>query len=138
MIIILLLSILGWTSYLWYRRRNRFSLTLHIRDLVLECRVGLHDHEKQAPQKLRINASILCTWKRSEETSASVVCYGHIVETLRHFQERRHVDILENLARQMIDAIGVHPRMRQVKLRVDKCDIFDDAESVGVEIVKNF
>ncbi len=108
-----------------------------IRDLVLACRIGIHDYEKTAPQRVRINLDLaVCesgTAPRDEDLG-SVVCYEGIAGGIRALIAEGHVNLVETLAERVADACFADSRVRVARVRIEKLDVFPDATSAGVEI----
>lgn len=106
-----------------------------IRDLVLVCRIGVHRHEQLAPQRVRINLDLAVREDRAlHDELANVVCYEAIADGVRALVGRRHIRLVETLAEEIAALCLVDRRVRSVRVRVEKLDVFRDISSVGVEI----
>ena len=106
-----------------------------IRDLLLSCRVGVHRHEEIAAQRVRINLDLAVREDRPlHDELANVVCYERITNAVRNAVAGRHIKLLETLAEEIATICLDDTRVRSVRVRVEKLDIFPDAMSVGVEI----
>jgi dihydroneopterin aldolase len=122
----------------WIRRSRAPQLTIHIRNLKLNCKVGLLSHEKMRPQNLIVNVEATVKPHRGRESAQTIVCYDYMVQSLGAFEQKEHIELLEDLAEQMVVALKSHARIQRVKLRVEKTEIYDDVDGVGIEIVKSF
>ncbi len=106
-----------------------------VRDLTLSANIGVHAHEHLAPQRVRINLDLAVTEDRqAEDKLANVVCYEQIVTGVRSIVDDGHVNLVETLAERIAGICLLDRRVRSVRVRVEKLDIFPDAHSVGVEI----
>ncbi len=106
-----------------------------IRDLLLTCRIGVHRHEEIRPQRLRINLDLAVREDRAlDDDLANVVCYERIADGVRAAVGGRHIRLLETLADELAVICLADGRVRSVRVRIEKLDIFEDAASVGVEI----
>lgn len=106
-----------------------------IRDLLLSCRVGVHRHEEIAAQRVRINLDLAVREDRPlYDDLANVVCYERITNSVRSAVAGRHIKLLETIAEEIASICLDDARVRSVRVRVEKLDIFPDATSVGVEI----
>lgn len=107
-----------------------------VRDLVLACSIGVYDHEKEAPQRVRINVDLGVreTDAAAPDSLADVVCYEQIVNRVRSIAQDGHVNLVETLAERIAVMCLQDPRVRSARVRVEKLDVFEDAHSVGVEI----
>lgn len=108
-----------------------------VRDLVLTCSIGVYDHEKEAPQRVRINVDLgvreIDTAPHGDQID-HVVCYEQIVNRVRSIAWDGHVNLVETMAERVATMCLQDPRVRTARVRVEKLDVFEDAHSVGVEI----
>lgn len=107
-----------------------------VRDLVLPSRIGVHKHEHGKTQRVRINLDLAVlegTAAQSDKLS-EVVCYEEIVEDTRRIVDAGHINLVETLAERIADICLTDPRVRLVRVRVEKLDAFDDVGAVGIEI----
>jgi 7,8-dihydroneopterin aldolase/epimerase/oxygenase len=106
-----------------------------VRDLLLTCRIGVHRHEEIGAQRVRINLDLAVREDRAlEDDLANVVCYERITNAVRAAVVDRHIRLLETLAEEIAAICLADERVRSVRVRIEKLDIFPDAASVGVEI----
>ncbi|MGC2857320.1 dihydroneopterin aldolase [Novispirillum sp. DQ9] len=107
-----------------------------VRDLVLTCSIGIYDHEKAAPQRVRINVDLGVREVDGVLGDAidHVVCYEQIVNRVRSIAHDGHVNLVETMAERIAVMCLQDPRVRSARVRVEKLDVFEDAHSVGVEI----
>jgi len=108
-----------------------------VRDLTLDAHIGVHQHEKLGPQRIRVNVD-LAVWEKDVDgigdQLANVVCYEQVVSGIRALVEEGHVNLVETLAEQIAALCLEDRRVRVARVRVEKLDVFADAASVGVEI----
>ena len=108
-----------------------------VRDLMLDAQIGVHHHEKQGPQRIRVNVD-LAVWEKDVDgigdQLANVVCYEEVVSGIRALVAEGHVNLVETLAEQIAALCLEDRRVRVARVRVEKLDVFADATSVGVEI----
>lgn len=107
-----------------------------VRGLVIMANIGIHDHEKDGPQRVRINLDLAV--REGDQPTADdishVVCYEEITEGVIAIVDRGHVNLVETLSEDIAAMCLEDPRVRSVRVRVEKLDILENAESVGVEI----
>ena len=110
--------------------------TVFVRDLVLPCSIGVYDHEREAPQRVRINIDLAVyeTDAPIEDDIANVVCYERIVDGVRTIVAGDHTNLVETLAEEIAALCLIDSRVRSARIRVEKIDVFADTRSVGVEI----
>ncbi len=106
-----------------------------VRDLVLTCRIGVHRSEQTAPQRVRINLDLAVRDDRAlQDNLANVVCYERLTDGVRRITASRHINLVETLAEEIAAMCLDDVRVRSVRVRIEKLDVFADAASVGVEI----
>ena len=107
-----------------------------VKDLVMPASIGVHRHEHDAPQRIRINLDLTLSdsGEPLNDDIASVVCYEDIVVRVRAVVGRGHIKLVESLARDIAEVCTSDSRVLKVKVRVEKLDVFTDTASVGVEI----
>ncbi len=109
-----------------------------IRDLVVPWRVGIHKHEKEAPQPVRLNLDLEV--REPENLGADeyreVVCYERIVERIRDLAGQGHVKLVETLADRIIELCLADTRVERVTVRVEKLGALADTASVGIEVTR--
>ncbi len=107
-----------------------------VRDLIVDALVGIHDHEKDSPQRIRFNLDLAVRESDAGlgDDIANVVCYEKLVSGVAEIIEAGHVGLVETLAERVAEMCLCDVRVRSARVRVEKLDIFDDAASVGVEI----
>ena len=109
-----------------------------VRDLILNGSIGIHKHEREALQRIRVNLDLAV---REGEINlnfdndlSKIVCYEKLTNGVRELVSRGHVNLVETLAEDVAEMCLDDNRVRSVRVRIEKLDIFEDAESVGVEI----
>jgi len=109
-----------------------------VRDLVLDCSIGIHQHEHESLQRIRVNLDLAVREGESngqlEDELANVVCYEDLTKGVRALVLREHVNLVETLAEDVAAMCLGDDRIRSARVRIEKLDILEDAESVGVEI----
>lgn len=107
-----------------------------VRDLVLPCDIGIHPHEQGSPQRVRINLDLAVQDDGGplEDRLANVVCYEDVVTRIRAITSDGHINLVETLAERIAQTCLQHPECHTARVRVEKLDVFEDTESVGVEI----
>lgn len=117
---------------------------MFIRDLVLNASIGVHRHERAAPQRVRINLDLgivddgaahsLSRPRVGQDDLSRVVDYEAIVNRVREIVAAGHVQLVETMAERLAEACLADARVRVVRVRVEKLDVFADAASAGVEV----
>ncbi len=107
-----------------------------VRDLVINCNIGIHQHEKGRTQRVRINVDlgVLENETPHADRLENVVCYEDIVQRVRGIAADGHINLAETLAERIAAVCLQNPLCRSARVRVEKLDVFEDANGAGVEI----
>ena len=120
------------------RQPGAVTLTrqMFIRDLVVNMLIGVHRHERDGRQRVRINLdlSLIDGSSIDDDRLASVVSYETLVHQIRTMCNSGHVNLVETLAERIARLCFDDRRVRGTIVRVEKLDVFADTASVGVEI----
>lgn len=114
------------------RRTRRVFVT----DLVLDCLIGVHRHEKDGSQRVRINLDLDVFESEApiDDRLSNVLCYEELITKIRRLANAGHVNLVETLAERIATVCLQGTDVRSARIRVEKLDVFSDAASVGVEI----
>lgn len=106
-----------------------------VRDLMMTAKIGLHQHERLAEQRVRINLDLTVADNPAiDDDYDNVVCYGGLVTGVRRVIGAGHVNLAETLAERIAEMCLEDRRVLSARVRVEKLDVFPEAASVGVEI----
>ena len=112
---------------------------MFVRDLVLECLIGVYKHEKRKPQRVQINVdlAILEDGRPFLDKLSDVVDYETLTDRIRSMVASGHVNLVETLAERIAEICLLDERVHAARVRVEKLDIFPDAAGAGVEIERS-
>ena len=118
-----------------------------LRDMTLLASIGIHAFEHEARQRIRLNVDLavldegvgplnrqLSLPSAAKDELRWVVDYERVADRVREMVSAGHVRLVETLAERIAEACLEDARVRSVRVRVEKLDIFADMESVGIEI----
>jgi dihydroneopterin aldolase len=114
--------------------------TLFVRDLVVPCAIGVYAHEKGKRQNVRINVELNIADPDAvhDDRITEVVSYDDVVTGIRSLADQGHIHLVETLAERIADMCLADRRVDRVRVRIEKLDVLAEAESVGVEIDRQF
>ncbi len=119
-------------------RAGGSTYRVRVRDLLIPCSIGIHDHERRRTQRVRINIEldVADPGPFSTEDFAQVLNYETIVSGVRAIADAGHIELVETLAERIAAMCLADPRSVSVTIGVEKLDAYSEAESVGVSIVR--
>lgn len=107
-----------------------------IHGLELACRVGVHAHEHDGPQRVRIDVDlwVCCGQIAIDDDITKVVSYEEVVSGIESLIGRGHVNLVETLAENIAQLCFTDVRVEKVRVRIEKLEVYAHARAVGVEI----
>ena len=120
------------------KKKYKYIRKVNIKNLILNVSVGLHDFEKKEKQRVRFNIDISTdsNIKPNNNNLSSIVNYEDTINKIMYITEKKHHELLEDLAENIFDMIFKSKIVKKVKLKLEKLDIIKDTESVGIEVSK--
>lgn len=109
---------------------------IFIRDLVLDCSIGIHPHERSEKQRVRINLHLYVVERNAPiaDRLANVVCYDDVITNVKKAVDDGHVGLIETLAERLAGLCLRDARIRRVHVSVEKLDVYGNVGSVGISI----
>ena len=109
---------------------------LFVHGLLLPCKIGVHRHELDAPQRVRISVNLDIQRSRvpCQDSIQEVVSYDDVVNGIRKIVQHEHINLVESLAEQIVMFCFQDDRVISVKIKVEKLDVFGNDTTVGVEL----
>jgi dihydroneopterin aldolase len=110
-----------------------------VRGLELQARLGIHPHEKAAPQRVVVHVELAveddaAPDRLGPDDLKRVVDYGGVVRAARAAAADRHTLLVETLAERIAIAALADPRVHLAQVTVEKPDAYADVAAVGVTI----
>ena len=108
--------------------------TIHLEALEVAMGLGIHAHERAAPQRVVITVSMDCRYAaQPEDRIDAVVDYDFLREGIVRLAESRHFELQETLCDAVAALAFADPAVTRVTVRSTKPDIYPDAR-IGCEI----
>ena len=121
-------------------KKNKSSVkrTVFIKDFIIEEIIGFHESEKIKKQKIRFNVVLDIDQRTipNEKNEKSIVNYEKITKKLEKLVKNKKYNFLESLAEDSFEEIFKDKRINSVKIKIEKPDAIESANSVGVEVFK--
>lgn len=106
--------------------------TVIVRDLEIMLSIGVHAHEKLAPQRFVV--SVEATLQGEGDTAddiAATLDYDRICDFIRAIGRQGHVELQETIARRVLAFTLSMPGVASAVVETRKPDIFEDCAFVG-------
>lgn len=114
------------------------SDTVFIRDLRLQCIVGIHDHERTGLQELVINVIMRTDFARAAQSGdlSFSVDYSRVAADIKEYVQTKKALLLETLAYDLSAMILNSYNVREVTVKLEKTQAVENCAGVGVEVTK--
>ena len=112
------------------------SYKILIKSLVLNASIGIHEFEKKKKQKISISLEIDAKDNISyvNHKIENFVSYEFIVKDIKKLINKGHVELLETLGENIFEICFNDSRIQKVKVKLEKLEVFSEADSVGIEV----
>jgi 7,8-dihydroneopterin aldolase/epimerase/oxygenase len=114
--------------------------SIHLDRLRVQASIGILEHELAAKQPLLISISVDIEdagLLPANDDVTDVLDYRHLRNAALAKVEHGHINMLETLAGRIATSLLSHEVVSRVRVRVDKPSIFNDCDSVAVEVTAN-
>ena len=120
-------------------KKSSIRRTVFIKDFIIQEIIGIHEHEKTKKQKIKFNIVVNVNQNTvpDEKDIKSIVDYEKIANKLENLVKNKKYNFLESLAEDSFKEIFEDKRINSVKIKIEKPDAIKNADSVGVEVLKN-
>ena len=112
---------------------------IFLNDFLVQANIGVYKYEKNITQPLRINivAKVRNPKRINDDNLQSVVCYNQISRKIKKIIKSGHTVLLEKLAEKILEECFKNKRIETMKIRLEKLDAIQDAESAGIEVERS-
>ncbi|MDG6094872.1 dihydroneopterin aldolase [Acetobacter sp. AN02] len=111
---------------------------LFLRDMIVDAHIGVFPHEQGVTQRVRVNVSYGVRDGEGPDEGpddlSRTVSYEHVVMMVRRIIAEGHIRLVETLAERIAAGVLRDRRVVVVRVKIEKPDIFQELDSVGVEI----
>jgi len=120
-------------------KKSSIRRTVFIKDFIIQEIIGIHEHEKTKKQKIKFNIVVNVNQNTvpDEKDIKSIVDYEKITNKLENLVKNKKYNFLESLAEDSFKEIFEDKRINSVKIKIEKPEAIKNADSVGVEVLKN-
>lgn len=110
-----------------------------VRDLVLDARIGVYNHERGGAQRIRINLDVSVAEPNHAigDDLGDVVCYEAMINDAKAIIAEGHINLVETMADKIAARVLTRGGTLAVRVRIEKLDVIAEAASVGIEIERS-
>jgi len=110
---------------------------LLIRNMRVDMMIGVYEFEKQKAQPVIINLEAAVTLQDNPDDNIdNVVSYEDIVKNIRALAATGHIHLVETFAERIAETCLLDKRVLSVMVRIEKPEIFENVDGVGIEIFR--
>jgi 7,8-dihydroneopterin aldolase/epimerase/oxygenase len=107
---------------------------IRLDDLEVRMGLGIHDVERAAPQRVLVSVALDCVYPEvPADRIDAVVDYDFLRRGIQELATSRHFELQEVFCEEVARLALADPRVRRVRVRSVKTDIYPDAR-IGCEI----
>ena len=120
-------------------KKSSIRRSVFIKDFIIQEIIGIHEHEKTKKQKIKFNIVVNVNQNTipDEKNIKSIIDYEKITNKLENLAKNKKYNFLESLAEDSFKEIFEDKRIGSIKIKIEKPDAIKNADSVGVEVLKN-
>jgi len=121
------------------KEQFKYKRKVIIKNLILNIFIGIHDFEKKKKQRVRFNIDVETNSniKPSKKDFSTIINYETLVDKIKTLVKRQHHELLEELAENIFKIIFQSKLVKKVNVKLEKLQIIQETESVGVDVTKN-
>jgi len=111
------------------------SKTVIVRNLEILLSIGVHEHEKAAPQRVQVSVEAIVNGDADvRDHLDATLDYDRICDFIRALANDPHVELQETVARRVLEFTLSLPNVEGVTVETRKPDVFADCDYVGVRL----
>lgn len=106
-----------------------------VRNLEITLWIGVHEHEKRAPQRLLVSVEAeLADGADERDRIGATLDYDLVCDFVRALAREPHVELQETVARRTLEHVLSLPGVEAATVETRKPDVFADCDYVGVSL----
>ena len=111
---------------------------IHLERLAVWCVIGVHDRERTGPQRVWLDVTLHADLEAASHSDQldDTIDYANLERRIAECAEASAFQLLERLAGAVADLCLAEPRVRAVRVRVDKPQAARRAKNLGVELFR--
>jgi dihydroneopterin aldolase len=100
--------------------------SLYIKDLIIEAKHGVHDHEKQTKQRFLVSVELTLDLSRASQSDdlADSLDWSLLKDEITAIVQDNSFNLMERLAQVIAEAMLQHRGVSEVSVAIDKIEAF--------------
>jgi dihydroneopterin aldolase len=121
------------------KEKYKYKRKVFIKNLILNVFIGIHNFEKKKKQRVRFNIEVITNpyIKPSNKDLSTILNYEDLINKIKLLVKKQHYELIEDLAENMFEIIFKNKLAKKINLKIEKLDIINNSESVGIEFSKS-
>lgn len=110
---------------------------IFLRDLVVDCSIGVHPHEKAVRQRVALNLDLyLRPHPPAQDDIGRVLDYDRVRDAIHAYIDGGHINLQETLVERVAALCFEFDEVIAVRVSTAKLDVYADAGAVGYELFR--
>ena len=112
---------------------------IFLKGFQVQASIGFHSHETLARQRIVIDVDLYIASAQApiaRDQIDEVLDYDFLRDEIKAITMNRHFNLQETLAETIADRVLERPLVQLVRVQIQKPDVYEDCESLGVEVLR--
>ncbi|MGA0891593.1 MAG: dihydroneopterin aldolase [Burkholderiaceae bacterium] len=112
---------------------------IFLKGFQVQASIGFHSHETLARQRIVIDVDLYIARDQApiaRDQIDEVLDYDFLRDEIKAITMNRHFNLQETLAETIADRVLERPLVQLVRVQIQKPDVYEDCESLGVEVLR--
>jgi len=113
-------------------------MIIKIKNLKLKTILGVYDFEKTNEREIIINATITTKHLKStiSDNLSDTIDYDEIVQKIKKFLLKNNFNLIEKLAKEILNLIMEDQRVSKCELEIDKTNAVENVDSFSITLIE--
>ncbi|MBO6784519.1 MAG: dihydroneopterin aldolase [Alphaproteobacteria bacterium] len=111
---------------------------IFFRNLMIDARMGVHDHEQGRTQPVRINIVLYMHQDTAPNTDSitEVFNYDLVRDGVLELVGARHINLQETMVEEIANFVLGFEQVLAVRVSTEKTDVYPECDGVGFELIR--
>lgn len=104
---------------------------IFLKDQEIQARIGIHDFEREGPQRLQLNIVVAMRRKAAGDHIANVIDYDFVRQEAAALAHQGHFELQESFCEALLERLRSRPGVIGLIVASQKPDVYPDCRAVG-------